>query len=124
MIPGVPVQFDGVSEEVIAELRRGQFAKDWFAARTAPQRQRTIAGEAQGRRAVPGLGQPQMALDPFVYHAWARQLGGYGCWHEDGDLSRYLRRHFDETRVRAEKNMSTVGWTPAGTVRFRKHYGA
>ena len=124
MIPGVNIDFDGISDEVISELHRGAYAKDFIYAQQPGELQLEVARQAQGRRVHGVLGQPSMSLDAGIYHAWARKFGTYDCWQKDGDLTKYLHHHFPETKVRVEKNMATVGWTPEreGAVKFRKTY--
>lgn len=125
MIPGVSVQFDGIQEDVIRELVRGQHAKDWFAAQRAGETQAAAARDNYARPLVEGLGECKASIDPLVYHAWARKFGTYDCWHKDGDLLRYLTRNFESTRPVVMRNTNRVGWTPeaeASGRRYRKTY--
>ena len=118
------VQFDGfgsIQNELIHEFEKGRHARDVLEALKAPERQRQIARSC-GRveRNVDGLGQAAHAIDPYVYWYW-RKREGRDIWADKFHKS-YMRRHFPETVVRTERNMSRVGFEP-GPKRFTKNYG-
>ncbi len=116
----IPLEFVGIPEEVIHELRQGAFAKDAMAAIEAEKNQRRLPGIVGEHHPVNDLGQPTLAIDPIVYQAWLRKEGR-GFWNDKAN-HRWLARNFPETKVRVIPNSNRVGWLPPHP-RYSKSYG-
>lgn len=109
-------------EEVLHDIYR---ARDREARmRMALMRQARIKQQSDMfvERVSDTFGAPQYRIDRELYHAFAWRFRDkndrrdYSCW-SDSTFIRELCRDNEEVRVKVEKRMDRVGWTPARETR-------
>jgi len=116
----IPIEFEGVSDEVIFKLIQRVDAKDLLAKQQAEHHQRLAASEIGEHRAMDGLGRLRLSVNPVAFHYWGRRLG-YECWRDKQFLREFER---DNASVRVKQAGGTrlqVGY--AAEPKFRKAYG-
>ena len=121
LMPGLPMSFEGVSDEVIFKLIQNLDAKDLLALNEAKGVQHQIAAQNAGdHRSIDGLGRVRMNISPVSFHYWGRRLG-YQCWKDKQFLAEFERDN-PEVRVKCGGTKASFGYMPSGEPRFRKSY--
>jgi hypothetical protein len=80
---------DELTEEVIAEFRRG-FALEAVNAKLRMQRAATFRRENNERFKSSGELTVAAQIDPFFYHYWG-QREGYEIWQDEKEIERFTR---------------------------------
>ena len=116
----VPIQFEGVSSDVIRELIRGKHAKEFFALNQTQRMQRAIARDIGEHRAIDGLGQPKLAIHPLSFHYWGQRFGTYDCWNDKQFLHEFWRDNESARIKSAGGTRLQVGYGSLGSGATRK----
>lgn len=121
----IPVDYKGISDEVVDELVKGRYAREYLEVEKAKVTQKRIARQMGEHRAMDDIGQPVMAVDPMVYWAWANKFKTTDCWKDKG-FRKYIANNFEETRVRKASGCNggtkiSTGYT--GNKKYSKNYG-
>lgn len=117
----LPIEMNGVPDEVIYRLIQNVNAKDLLAKQQATGLQHQIAAQTGEHRAVNGLGRMRLSIEPTAFHYWGRRLG-YECWRDKQFLNEFER---DNPAARVRQNGGTkmqFGYEPTSNLKFRKTY--
>jgi hypothetical protein len=120
MSTAIPIEFHGISEEVIHELKRGAVAKDALAKIEAEKRQALLGRAAGEHHPTDELGQPKYVIDPVVYQGWMRSHG-IDFWRDRSNWE-WFARHFSDCKIKVVPRCRGVGFGE-GNKRFQKNYG-
>lgn len=88
-----------------------EFKTGWNALEVVTRANQARIAEASARierKAIDGVGECVMSLDPVVYHFWGQKLG-YDCWRDKEFRRRFLQDN-PAARVKTVYRPRSSGW--------------